>query len=325
MIGEFFNTFLINPLINLFVFLNVLVGNAGVAVIILTVIIRLITLPLTLKQMRMTRIMAAISPRMQQIQKRYSDPRRRSEEQMKLYKEMGVNPLGCFGSMLVQFPILASLYATFRLTLGQSPEAIVSLSSRLYPIALLRQAIPLGEHFLWLNLGKPDPFIIPITVAATTYVYQKMSTLPPTDEKQAAQTNMMNLMMPLIFGWITLTLPSGLGLYYILSNLIGMAMQYVYVGGGPFNWRSLVGLSQEPVLPKALEIRQAQLDQVNRIGDDEPQDEKKPAKRQPKNAASNGASNGASAGENGASAPDNRTSGARRRRRYESGRRRGRR
>jgi hypothetical protein len=149
-----------------------------------------------------------------------------------------------------------------------------------------------------------------------------MSSLPPADEKQAQQTAMMNLMMPLIFGWITTTLPSGLGVYYFLSNLIGMAMQYVYVGGGPFNWRSLMGLSQEPVLPKALEIRQAQLDAVQRISADEPEP-----------AAKGGSRRGGERGEeaaNGATPPlpaqrESRTSGAKRRRRYESGRRRGRR
>jgi YidC/Oxa1 family membrane protein insertase len=333
MVGSFFNLVLIDPLINLFVLLTVVAGNPGVAVILLTAVIRLITLPLTMKQLRMTRVMAAISPRMQEIQKKHRDPRRRSEEQMKLYKEMGVNPLGCFGSMLVQFPILAALYATFRLALGQSPEAVVSLSSRVYHWNFLRDAIPLGSHFLWLNLGKPDPFIIPITVAASTYVYQKMSTLPQTDEKQQAQTNMMNMMMPLIFGWITLTLPSGLGLYYVLSNLIGMAMQYVYVGGGPFNWRAVVGLSKEPVLPKALEVRQAHMDAVGRIGDDSGPDDSpgggRRARARSTDEGSNGARRGSGpkqpAGENGATPPESRTSGAKRRRRYESGRRRGRR
>jgi hypothetical protein len=77
---------------------------------------------------------------------------------------------------------------------------------------------------------------------------------------------MMNLMMPLIFGWITLTLPSGLGLYYALSNIIGMVMQYAYVGGGPVNWRALVGLSQDAVLPKAVDARQQARDRYKNLG-----------------------------------------------------------
>ena len=76
---------------------------------------------------------------------------------------------------------------------------------------------------------------------------------------------MMNMMMPLLFGWITISLPSGLGLYYVLSNVIGVVLQYAYVGGGPINWRGLVGLSQDPVLPKALEVRQTHIDRVSRM------------------------------------------------------------
>jgi YidC/Oxa1 family membrane protein insertase len=320
MIGEFFSLVLIDPLTNLFVLLTAMLGNPGLAVIALTIIIRVVTFPLHLKQMRMTRTMAAMQPRLQEIQKKYRDPARRSQEQMKLYREMGVNPIGCFGSMLIQMPILIALYATFRLALGQSPEAIISLSGRLYDWDFLKTAIPLQEDFLWMNLGQPDPFIIPLTVALSTYVLQKMSTLPATDERQAAQNQMMNLLMPLIFGWITITLPSGLGLYYVLSNLIGMVMQYAYVGGGRFNVGGLLGLNKEPVLPKAMEARQKQIEQVRRTMEDQGEEEggsKDGARRngRPK----------APQDQDGAKAPESTTASARRRRRYASGRRRSRR
>lgn len=302
--GAVFDLILINPLTNLFVLLTNLLGNAGLAVIVITVIIRIATLPLTLKQMQSTRAMGAMAPRIQEIQKKYKDPRRRSEEQMKLYREAGINPLGCLSSMLLQFPILIALYTTFRLTLGDSPEALVNLSNRLYDWEFLRAGLPLNEHFLWLDLGRPDRFVIPVTVAASTYVFQKMSMLPPVDEKQRAQNQMMNILMPLIFGWITMTLPSGLGLYYVLSNVIGMLMQYFYVGRGSFNWRALVGLSSEPVLPKAVESRNAQLEAMRKIGRTE--DEEEPAAKP--------SQDGQRASTNG-----------RRRRRYASGKRRGRR
>ncbi len=306
-IGAFFDLVLINPLTNLFVLLTVLVGNPGVAVILLTILLRLVTFPLYLKQMHSTRMMAAAGPMMQEIQKKYKDPRRRSEEQMKLYRELGINPLGCLSSMIIQMPILAALYRTFRIALGSSPEAVVELSHRLYPWGFLRNAVPLKEHFLWMSLGSPDPLFIPITVAISTYVFQKMTMMPPADEKQAAQNSMMNLMMPLIFGWITLTLPSGLGLYYVLSNLIGMVMQYIYVGGGGVNWRALVGLSQQPVLPKALEVRQAQMEAGRRLQEKAAEAE---STAQDKREATTSAGSAAA---------------ARRRRRYASGRRRGRR
>jgi YidC/Oxa1 family membrane protein insertase len=265
-IGDFFNLVLITPLTNLFVLLTTLTGNAGVGVIILTIIIRLITLPLTLKQMHGTRAMMAVQPRMQEIQKRYKDPKRRQQEMMKLYREAGINPLGCFSSLLLQMPILIALYRVFIISVGEAPESLIQLSERIYGWDYLRSSLPLPADFLWLHLGRPDPFILPLTVAISTYTLQKMSTLPTTDEKQRAQANMMNLMMPLIFGWITLTLPSGLGLYYALSNIIGMVMQYAYVGGGPVNWRALVGLSQDAVLPKAVTAREQARDRYKGLG-----------------------------------------------------------
>lgn len=316
-IGQLFDLVLINPLTNLYVALSVLTGNAGLGVILLTIIIRLVTFPMYRKQMHQSRMMAAIGPRMQDIQKRYKDPKRRSEEQMKLYKEAGINPIGCFSSMLLQFPILIALYRTFSVAVGEAPEALIKVSGRLYDIDYLRQGMPLADSFLWFHLGRPDPLVLPVFVAATTYVLQKMSVLPTNDERQRAQNSMMNLMMPLLFGWITLTLPSGLGLYYVLSNLIGMVMQYLYVGRGPFNWQGLVGLNQDPVLPRALEVRQAQIDRANSIGRDN-EDEDEP------DSAGNGAKRPAR-GPNGSAPAPGDTTAPRRPRRYASGRRRNRR
>jgi hypothetical protein len=191
--------------------------------------------------------------------------------------------------MLLQFPILIALYQTFQLAVGETPEAIVKLSDRLYDLPILRSAIPLEADFLGLHLGQPNQLVIPILVASTTFALQKMSMLPPADERQRAQNSMMNLMMPLIFGYITITLPSGLGLYYVLSNIIGIVMQYAFVGGGPFNWRALIGLSDEPVLPRAVEQRQrqqedtqrrlAELDAARAAEEPEPQEESPVARR----------------------------------------------
>jgi YidC/Oxa1 family membrane protein insertase len=273
LIGDFFDFFLITPLTNLFVLLTALSGNAGIAVILITLIIRLVTLPLTLKQMHSTRAMMALAPRQAELQKKFKDPRRRQQEMMKLYREAGINPLGCFSSMLIQMPILIALYRVFIISVGEAPESLIALSGRLYDWEYLRSSLPLPADFLWLHLGQPDPFVLPVLVAASTFTLQKMSTLPTTDERQRAQAQMMNFMMPLLFGWITLTLPSGLGLYYALSNIIGMVLQYWYVGGGPFNWKALVGLSQDPVLPKAREARQKQRERFSKLGRDAGEEE----------------------------------------------------
>lgn len=316
-ISDFFRVLLITPLTNLFVLLTTLTGNAGFAVILLTIIIRFVTLPLTLKQMRMTRMMAAMQPRQQEINRRYKDPKRRQQELMKLYREAGINPLGCFSSFLLQIPILIALYRTFIIAVGEAPESLINLSGRLYDWDYLRSGLPLPADFLWLHLGRPDPFALPLLVAMSTFVLQKMSTLPSTDERQRAQASMMNFMMPLIFGWITLTLPSGLGLYYALSNIIGIVMQYAYVGGGPVNYRALIGLSQDAVLPRALEARERQLNHMRGIGNEEEgeeEEEEGEKEQRPRQRARAGAraSNGQSQSGSGA---------RRRRRRYGRGKR----
>jgi len=314
-ISDFFNVFLITPLINLFVLLTTLTGSAGVAVILLTIIIRFVTLPLTLKQMRMTRMMAAMQPRQQEINKRYKDPKRRQQEMMKLYRESGMSPVGCFSSFLLQIPILIALYRTFIIAVGEAPESLISLSNRLYDWDYLRSGLPLPADFLWLHLGRPDPFVLPLLVAISTFVLQKVSTLPTTDERQRAQASMMNFMMPLIFGWITLTLPSGLGLYYVLSNIIGIVLQYAYVGGGPVNYRALIGLSQEAVLPKAMEARERQLNHIRGMGNSEVDDDEALDESQSRQKARAGASTSSNGQSQSASAA------RRRRRRYGRGKR----
>ena len=314
--GAAFDLILIDPLTNLFVVLtHLFFGNAGLGIIALTLIIRIVTYPLTARQMKATRAMGVLAPRMQEINKRHKDPKRRQEETMKLYREAGVNPLGCISSMFLQIPIFIALFSVFRLSFASSPEALIELSERLYPWDYILAAVPLNDGFLWLDLSRPDPLLIPLFVALSTYVLQKMTVLPARDEKQAAQNNMMTIFMPLIFAWITLTLPSGIGLYYCLSNVIGLAMQYVYVGGGPINWRGLLGLNRDPVLPRAVESRQNQMDALSsKLGATDGDDEGPtgaPA-RKPRPSPDGDAQADAS-------------SPARRRRRYASGRRRGRR
>src|SRR3990170_7468208 len=139
-----FNLVLIDPMANVLIVLaQVFAGSFGIAIIIFTIIMRGVTFPLTLRQIRASRAMSVIQPRMQEIQKKYKDPRRRSEETMKLYKEAGVNPAGCLLPMLIQFPIWIALYQTIRLVLGSTPESFVDLSQRLYPWSFIRQSIPL--------------------------------------------------------------------------------------------------------------------------------------------------------------------------------------
>ena len=213
-------------------------GSFGIAILILTVIIRLLMLPLTIKQLRSTRAMQALQPRMQELQKKYAkDKQKLSEETMKLYKESGVNPMGCLSSMLIQLPIWIALYQSVMRALATTPEALFDLSKRLYSLDYVQGMVPLESKFLWLDLAKPDSYLVlPILVGATFYVQQKMTVMPSVDPRQASTQRLMTWMFPLMFAFITLSLPSGLGLYFVASATIGIVMQYYMAGG----WGGLV-------------------------------------------------------------------------------------
>jgi len=230
----------VNPLINALIILsNVLFSNFGLGIIVFTLLMRLATMPLTLRQIHSTRAMSMLQPKMQEIQKKYKDPKRRQEETMKLYRQAGVNPLGCLLPMLVQMPIWFALYGALRITVGGTPESVISLSERLYPWGFIESAVPLENRFLWLDLGQPDrSLILALLVFASTYVQQKLSTVPSTDPQKQAQAQMMNWMMPLMFAWFTLGVPSGLAVYWAMSNIAAVIMYYFVYGPKNVSWRT---------------------------------------------------------------------------------------
>ena len=244
------HTLFVDPLINFLVlFNNVLLGQFGLAIILFTVFMRLLTLPLTVRQFQSTKAMSAIQPKVQEIQKKYKDPKRRQEELMKLYREAGVNPLGCLMPMLIQFPVWIALYRALIVLVGGVPEAVVDLSQHLYPWPYLYSAIPLEQHFLWLNLGRPDTtFVLPILVGVTTYLQQKVSTTSSvaTSPEQQQMNQTLNLMMPLMFTWFTLAVPSGLGLYWLVSNVISVGISYFVYGRRGIDWRRVLLPFPEP-------------------------------------------------------------------------------
>jgi len=231
-------------------------GNFGIAIIIFTLFMRGVTWPLTVRQLSASRAMQAVQPRIQEIQKKHKDPRRRSEETMKLYREVGFSPLGCIWPMLVQFPIWIALYQSIRFTLGATPEALLDLSQRLYPWAYLRTAVPLENHFLWMDMGRPDTtLIMAVLVGVSTWVQQRMTTpmSASADPQQQSVNQTMLWMMPLMFAFFTLQFPSGLALYWVATNVVGITLQYFYQGPASFEWRRLVSMGPAP----APAVRQA--------------------------------------------------------------------
>ena len=257
MIGIIWNNFFINPMINSTVVLyRLLFNNYGLAIIVFTLLLRFVTLPLMLRQVRSQKKMTLLQPRINEVSKKYKDPKKRSEETMKLYKEVGANPAGCLLPMLIQFPIWIALYDVIRYVLGSTPESLIDLSARLYPWSFIQHAVPLNNHFLIWDMSKGDQsFVLPVLVGATMWVQQKltMNQGGMAAGSQQQQTNQMLLwMMPLMFGWFTLVEPSGLGLYWLISNIAGVIMNYYVFGWKGTSWAKILLTSGTPAPQPAL-------------------------------------------------------------------------
>jgi len=231
------NDLLINPMINLtLVLARLLFNNYGLAIIVFTLLMRFATLPLTLRQIRSQRKMTLLQPQLAEITKRHAkDPKKKSEETMKLYKEAGANPAGCLLPMLIQFPVWFALYDVIRTVLGSTPESLIDLSHRLYPWTFIQQAVPLGNHFLFWDMGKPDStYIMAVLVGGSMWVQQKLTmtqaSVSAANQTQQQTNQTMLWMMPLMFGWFTTTVPSGLAIYWLITNFIGVIMNYYVFG-----------------------------------------------------------------------------------------------
>lgn len=179
----------------------------GLAIILFTIIIRLILLPLNIKQTRSQVKMQEIQPEVQKIQAKYkNDPQKSQEEMMKIYKENGVSPLsGCL-PLLIQMPILFALYYVFNNLKGIE-----------------------GIGFLWLkDLSSPDQyFILPALSFATTYISSTMLASKSKDNPQAKQMASMNIFMAGFMGFMSIKFKSALVLYWVVNNLIQIAQTYI--------------------------------------------------------------------------------------------------
>ncbi|MFQ6059117.1 MAG: YidC/Oxa1 family membrane protein insertase [Anaerolineae bacterium] len=211
-------------------FLSGLTGSYGIAIILLTAIIRLLTMPLTLQQLRSSKAMQELQPKLQALQKKYGKDREKlSQEQMKLYREAGVNPLaGCL-PMVIQMPVWFGLYYALRnlATAGLLNEGFLWIPSLAQPTGL-EWLWPI-QNWVWPDV--PAYLILPVLTVVSQIVVQKMMTPPTTDPQQAAMSQTM-LMMSFMFGFFALQVPSGLALYWVTSNLLSLVQQYFTMGWG---------------------------------------------------------------------------------------------
>lgn len=211
---ELWNAAIIGPLMGGIVALYGLLGSYGLAIIVLTLAIKLITFPLNLAQIRSSKAMRDIQPQLEEAKRLYGkDKEKFAQEQMRIYRENGVNPVaGCL-PMLVQMPIWFGLYHVL-LNLAQTSEGF-------------------NRGFLWLpSLATPDPlYILVILTVVTQFVVQKMMAMPSNDPQQRTMNKVM-LFMPLSFGFIAMSVPSGLALYWVTTNIFTFFQQLLTTGWG---------------------------------------------------------------------------------------------
>jgi YidC/Oxa1 family membrane protein insertase len=259
-ITDLWNLLIMEPMLNLLMLLYALLFNNFVLAIVgLTVAVRLITFPLTQKQIRSMKAMQDLQPELQKLQKKFGKDREKiSAATMELYKEHGVNPMmGCL-PMLVQMPIWIGLYQSIYQALGSAPEQFIGLSQRLYhsiPFMhdIAMRSIPLNSQFLWLHLGRPDPYyILPVLVVAVFWLQQKLTAQPAVDPSQSQMNQTMQWMMPIMFGFITLQVSSGLAVYWVASGVLQIVQQGFTTG-----WESIAKALPAgiPGLPKGEETR----------------------------------------------------------------------
>jgi YidC/Oxa1 family membrane protein insertase len=216
----------------LIVLTHYLFSNFGLAIIALTIVVNILMYPLTKKQLHATQAMQSLQPKLSELQKKYGKDRQRlAQEQMRLYKESGVNPAGCLMPMLIQLPIWIALYQSIIRVLAWTPEDFLGLSRYLYSWQVVYSSLPLADGFLWFNLAVPDA-VLAVLVTVTMWIQQKMVTPPSTDPKQQSMSRMMLWTMPLMFGLLALSFPSGLALFWVTSGVIRILMQYFATGWG---------------------------------------------------------------------------------------------
>ncbi len=257
---------IIQPFTNVLLYIYHLVGqNFGIAIILFTILIRLITHPLMAAQIKGSTGMQKLQtdPRYKEMQEKYKDDKEKlAQEQMKLYKELGINPVATCLPTLIQFPLIIGLYQSLYKAMANTPLDMLSLSRHLYSFVDINLIIPINNSFLWMDLSQPERVVIPflsfgipvmaILVMATTYVQSRLMTPPSSggpQDQSAMMGNMMNIYMPVLMGWMSLTMASGLSLYFLVSNVVSV-VQYAILG--KVNWSNLVPKFGQPAQATAV-------------------------------------------------------------------------
>ena len=184
-----------------------LVDNSALSIIIMTVIIRLIILPLYSMQLKSNEQMMAVQPKIKEIQAKYRDnPEKMNEKLQEIYEEHKIRPaMGCL-PLLIQLPIIWGLFALLR-----NPMDYIANSD---------MVIAVHESFFWIHdLTQPDLWILPIIAGVATYISMRITTVSQGNNPANATMKAMQYFMPVMIVWMGRTLPAGLCMYWIMSYI----------------------------------------------------------------------------------------------------------
>ncbi len=246
-IGQLFNYVFMQPIYNGLMLLYYLFKDYGLAIIVLTVIIKLLLFPLTLKQLKSMKANQQLQPQMQEIRKKYAkDPQLQAQKMQELYREFNINPVsGCL-PLLVQLPVLYGLYYALSNVLRDTAHYQTWLYPFLHPLF----TAPPDVHFNWLRwlnpvwtfpLSQPDPsHVLPVIAGLATFVQIRMSqpkkpaNAPKSDtpDPSASTMKVMQYVMPAMTLVFALNFPAGLALYWTVSSIFQAVQQYFVTGWG---------------------------------------------------------------------------------------------
>lgn len=288
-------TIVIQPFTNVLLLIDSLVQNFGISIILFTILIRLLTHPLTVRQFKATQAMQKLQtdPRYKRMQEKYkNDKDKLAQEQMKLYKELGINPMGSCLPTLIQLPIILGLYQSVTRAMASSPVDLFRLEQIIYP-KLINAAniLPLENRFLWMDLGQPERVylfgfgipVLAILVVLTTFLQSRLLQPPTQSNDQAAMIGKsMNIYMPVLMGFMAYSLASGLALYFLTSNLFGIA-QYAILGRA--NWSNVLPFLKKKEDKTAAKGKQSVVDAAKVEDIPEPVEEEEEQEQEPTSAS----------------------------------------
>lgn len=244
-LGDLWNTFLYIPILNLLVLsYKLLFSNIGLAIVFMTLLIKVVTHPFTKSSLEIAKKQKELQPKINELKEKYKDKTEFAQKQMDLFKENGINPAaGCL-PQIIQLVIVIALYQVFTHLLNTNGVNTLEINNLTYNFNILKfsEGQFIGTEFGYLDLHKADPyFVLPVLAAITQFVMSKMmmpanekleklaeKTPDKTDDLMYNMQSQMTYMMPIMTLVIGSNMPSGLVLYWFISTVLSI-IQYKYI------------------------------------------------------------------------------------------------